>query len=243
MKLSVTEIQSWGFGEKVACAIDEALPNAPEKIKANPYVLMEVEGISFLRADKVARNYFSIDLNDERRQRALIQKLLLDNRNLGHTFLPTTILEREMKKQLMTNVKALQAAIEHGELILEENRIYAKRLWTAETECASYLRARIPTEVDSIVTKRNYYDLDEYQQQAVNLAPARYLLVITGGPGTGKTHTVKRICDVLQGPVALCAPTGKAAKRLMELTGREAKTIHRCLELRMEAGATIRTKS
>jgi ATP-dependent exoDNAse (exonuclease V) alpha subunit len=243
--MSKDETEAWlrtvGLGERMAERVAEELPNAKEAITANPYsALMSIDGINFIRADKIARNYFNILLDDGRRQMALVTKLLDDQKALGHTFLPAYTLEKAMKKEGMTSTEPLQAALERGDVILDDNRVYTRRMFEAECGCAANLRLRAqassvtaPNEIRlSLGPRPEEVNLDDDQLTAYFSAPYQNTMVITGGPGTGKTHTINSISALLESKhsrVGLCAPTGKAAKRLQELTGRKAQTIHRML--------------
>lgn len=232
---TLVALQKMGFGEKMAQSVAEEFgyDKVQDLLIADPFHLMEVDGISFTRADKIARNYFSVDLNDPRRQKALVYKLLDEQRNLGHVFLPGIKLEKEMKKEGITGLEALEAALKSGALVAEENRIYTRKLWDAEVGCAQYIKERMGSlDENAWPSSAIKIDDDPDQSAAVRAAPNCKMLVITGSPGSGKTFTINKMCEALEHRgeiVGLCAPTGKAAKRMQELTGRSAKTIHRML--------------
>lgn len=108
--------------------------------KENPYRLMEVEGIGFMKADNVAIQ-LGVQSEDPRRQRALIQHVLEQNKNFGNVYLPATILEKECKKQNVHMFQErLNEMINNHEVILEENRIYLAKLYVAECETADMLK-------------------------------------------------------------------------------------------------------
>jgi exodeoxyribonuclease V alpha subunit len=232
----IQALNAMGFGKIMAPAIAEffGMESVISKIEADPYILMQMDGISFGKADKVARSYYSVTSNDPRRQRALIYKLVDDSKNLGHTYLPLLHLEKEMAKQNITQVDALATLIRKRELILDDNRIYTYKMFKCETDTAKIFKRRIKDNGNTMKITQPpaslLEGLDEDQAEAVKSSAWSYLMVVTGGPGTGKTHVIKRIADLLSGErVGLCAPTGKAAKRMQELTGRKAFTIHRML--------------
>jgi hypothetical protein len=134
-----------GLGDKLADRVAEELTyeKVVDLVKNDPYSLMKVDGISFQKADKIARNYYSCDLNDKRRQKALIYHLLDGQKNLGHTFLPLLKLEKAMEKENITDFSLLEEAAQSGDLILEENRVYTRKMFEAEVGCAMLFRARI----------------------------------------------------------------------------------------------------
>jgi exodeoxyribonuclease V alpha subunit len=201
----------------------------------NPYRLMEVDGISFTKADKIAK-FLSVEDEDPRRQRALIQKAMEDNKNFGHAFLPITILEKALRKEKVINYEEhLKELVKSGDLVVDDNRIYSRLMWRAEGDVATSVvkRKRLFPEImgKAVDLEERSGDID--QAQAISSFPQYGILVITGGPGTGKTFTIDSICERLERngyKFALCAPTGKAAKRLQDLTGKPAKTIHRLLK-------------
>jgi hypothetical protein len=113
----------------------------------NPYRLMDVEGFGFSKSDNVA-HMLGIQNEDPRRQRALIQSVLETNKSFGNTYLHTTILEKECKKQNVSKfTERLTEMIEKGEVILDENRIYLKRLYDAECEVCDMIRVLIGKDV------------------------------------------------------------------------------------------------
>lgn len=116
-------------------------------LTANPYDLIKVEGIAFPKADKVAQNYFSITLDDPRRQRALIWGLLDQQKNFGHTFLPQVKLEKEMKKMGVGEISFLTEAVNIGVLVLDDNRVYTSQMYDAEKGAALLVKERIKHNV------------------------------------------------------------------------------------------------
>lgn len=230
----LTAFQMIGIGGTVADRVIAHFGDNTHKIifEEDPYRLMEIEGIGFTKADNAAK-LLGIEDNDPRRQSALTLFIIENNKSFGHTFLPITVLEKALRKErIVAYDKILGELEERGMIVREDNRVYIRRLYEAETETVSYLKDRIssPIEPDMPTGDANA-DLD--QLRAVALAPLSHLLVMTGGPGSGKTTTVRSICNILRDQnysVGLCAPTGKAAKRMQDLTSRSASTIHRLLK-------------
>jgi len=137
-------LQLYGLGERMAERVAEELgfDKVIELIAKDVYVIMKVDGISFQKADKIALNYFSYNVNDKRRQKALIYNLLDGQKGLGHTYLPVIKLEGEMKKHSITETSLLKESIENGELVLDDNRVYTRKMFEAETGSAALLRKR-----------------------------------------------------------------------------------------------------
>jgi hypothetical protein len=135
-----------GLGEKMAQRVAEELgyDKVLDILNTDVYHVMKVDGISFQKADKMALNYFSYDVNDKRRQKALLYNLLDGQKNLGHTFLPVVKMEAAMKKQNITSASLLEEAVASGDLILDDNRVYTRKLFTAEVGCAFLLKQRFP---------------------------------------------------------------------------------------------------
>ena len=222
---------------------------AMEAVEANPYLLSdEFYGVSFAAVDEIALG-MGMDAGSGRRLEAAVLYELSHNLNNGHVFLPRDKLLAATEQligedggrieEALDNLIARRAVVE--ESLGKISACYLYRLWEAETYTARKLRDMLSFRAD---TGRNVSALIDriereqgityaaQQRRAVELAATRGLLLITGGPGTGKTTSVRAVValfDSLGLDVALMAPTGRAAKRLSELTGREAQTIHRCL--------------
>jgi exodeoxyribonuclease V alpha subunit len=222
----------------------EVLENQPYRLAA------EVAGIGFRTADQIAMS-LGKDRHDPSRIASGIDFALLQTSQAGHCCVPEELLVRETAKLLQADsmeialrlnelIKANQLYVEdfHGMVL-----IYPKHLYYAEKQVAErllYLRDKakqVAEEnyeriVDSWETSASIA-LAEAQRQAVVSALQHGVLALTGGPGTGKTTVVKGILAVLEAAgckIMLGAPTGRAAKRLSETTGREAMTVHRLLE-------------
>jgi exodeoxyribonuclease V alpha subunit len=225
---------------------DRAVP----VVKENPYRLAtDIHGIGFLTADKIAQN-LGIDPNSRIRAEAGILHVLNELVEEGHCFYPKDALIEKSQGMLGISLDTLDQALQslaRSERIVIEKRperpVYLGELSIAETEVAGALNdlasKPLPSyrirfdEVVQRVEKTGAIRLAEGQKDALRKSLSCRILVITGGPGTGKTTVVKGIVQAYKGvgaKVLLAAPTGRAAKKLSEATGHEAKTIHRLLE-------------
>jgi exodeoxyribonuclease V alpha subunit len=220
-------------------------------IQENPYKLAEdVTGVGFKVADEIAHRV-GIHLDSDFRIRSGILYILLQASAEGHTYLPKEVLTDRACELLGVSTEAVEKhymdmAIDK-KLILkqgeEQLQIYASTFYYMEMNTAVMLRELnvkydvAETAVESRIQKieeLSEITLDEMQRIAVKEAVRSGLLVITGGPGTGKTTTINTIIKYFESEgldICLAAPTGRAAKRMSETTGFEAKTIHRMLEL------------
>ncbi|VBB09428.1 Hypothetical protein LUCI_4718 [Lucifera butyrica] len=224
---------------------------AIDVLQENPYRLAEeVAGIGFRTADQIATS-LGLDRNHPGRLAAGIQYALLQTAQAGHSCVPEDMLVAETAKLLSVDraevAEQLTLMLKQGQLFVEDlhgmTLIYPRYLYYAEKRVAERLIALRDHarqvgggDFDGIVARweeQSGVRLAEAQRQAVEWSLAHGVLVLTGGPGTGKTVTVKGILEVLEGQgfkILLGAPTGRAAKRLSEATGREAVTVHRLLE-------------
>lgn len=225
---------------------------ALERLTADLFALTEVEGIGFLTADKLWQAQGN-PLDDARRlTAAAVYALQQAAQQAGHSFLPRP---RAIKGVMhYTRVPAdeaelaVQSAVELGRLSCEEpdlfgqtevsadqERIYLPHLLRGEKKLAQAVRTLLatpPTEDGWAVSIQDAKGLSEEQASVLELLKEQRLVVLTGGPGTGKSTTTKAVADLAEHlglEVALCAPTGKAARRLGEVTGRTASTVHRLL--------------
>lgn len=226
--------------------------NAVEQVKANPYVLCDSGlWISFERADAIAKAMgFGTDTNF--RIRAGIEHILRHNLyGGGHTYIPSDKLIPMTSKML--SVSDGEVSIELEKLIEEEElcetefgerqAVFLPEAFRAETYAAGRLKLMLqinPPEIGdcsrriSEVEKNFGILYAEKQKNAIETACSKGLMILTGGPGTGKTTTINAIISIYEAmglKVSLAAPTGRAAKRMSEVTGKEAKTIHRLLEM------------
>ena len=231
-----------------------------EVIRGDPYLLARtVHGIGFRTADTVAEQ-LGIPRNSIQRARGAILYLLERMAEDGHVCAPVGYLENQFRAALDMDSDLAQQAVaelaEGHEIFLEgsgsEAVIYLRRLHEAETDVAKRLRelSRGRTMADHAIEraiagadKVNPFPLSMEQKAALRCALKSKVAVITGGPGTGKTTLLRSLLmalDYLGIKPTLAAPTGRAARRLAEATGREAKSIHRLLEYSPDSGQFIR---
>ena len=219
---------------------------AVEMVKANPYCVCEISGIGFLRADRIA---FSMGFasNSPERISAAILHSLSDALTSGHTFLPSDILIEKVTALVSTDsetaLNQLTTLILKSKVFKRNIKeigevIYLPAMHKAETSCAKILTALANSNAEKIPYCENDFtnsiNLAPEQLEGVRSVMENRLTVITGGPGTGKTTLLTTIISILNKNglnIALCAPTGRAAKRMSQLCKTEAKTIHRLLEM------------
>lgn len=220
-------------------------------IENNPYRLAEdIKGIGFKIADDIASRT-GITYNSQHRIKSGIIYLLRQNSQAGHTYVPVDILTKQSIQMLSENETEIDRAIMQlsieKKVIIREERVYLSIFYKREVESASMLRGldisfSEDTEyVNRFLDKRKEEKdlvLDEQQNKAVHTSATRGVTVITGGPGTGKTTVISIIIEYFEAlgqNVVLCAPTGRAAKRITESTNRDAMTIHRLLEIKVNS--------
>jgi exodeoxyribonuclease V alpha subunit len=252
-------LQSHGVSTHYAIKIYKFYgPNAVALVRENPYRLAtEIHGIGFKSADKIA-GALGIPADAPQRMEAGALHLLSLAADRGHLYLPQKELLEEARALLAAEPwrieQALSALADSGAVVVEplpaapedpaEAAVYLRALHTAEAGIAARVHALLvqpplPFEIDldralDWFEKSERIALAPQQRQAIRAGLTRKALVITGGPGTGKTTLVRGIVRILEKKgqkVLLAAPTGRAAKRLAEATGGEASTLHRLLEL------------
>jgi exodeoxyribonuclease V alpha subunit len=199
----------------------------------DPYRLTEVDGVGFLRADRIA---LAVDVPPEspRRAQAAAAYALAEAEQQGHTHLPLDELARRTAKLTGLQPDRDSLVLAPG-LLLEEGRVYREPTHASEVAVAETLRARAsqPPQLEHRPGEAPEDELTDEQWAAVRGAFAARISVLTGGPGVGKTVCTRAIvaeARAADAKIALCAPTGRAARRLEEATGQEAQTIHRMLE-------------
>jgi exodeoxyribonuclease V alpha subunit len=251
-------LQSHGVSTQYAIKIYKVYgPSAIHRVRENPYRLAtDIYGIGFKTADKIAAALGTPPDAPQRIEAGTLYLLSLAG-DRGHLFLPRRELLEEAQKLLGAEPRrveqALAALTAAGQLVVEplaaapadpsEAAVFLKALHTAEEGIAARLRALLvqpplPFEIDveralEWFEKSERVALAPQQRQAIRAGLTRKVLVVTGGPGTGKTTLVRGIVRILEKKgqrVLLAAPTGRAAKRLAEATGGEASTLHRLLE-------------
>jgi exodeoxyribonuclease V alpha subunit len=262
-------LQSHGVGTARAVRIYKQYgEQAIDIVRANPYRLAtDIWGVGFRHADQLAER-LGIDRGSPLRARAALRYVLQELSNHGHCGFPEAAVIARTTELTGIATEVVTAAVEHerseGELVretlpgvpTEEPWLYLKPLFLAEHGVARAIRAlrEGPHPLPSIdlaaalgwVEKKMGLDLAATQRDAIRQAATRKVLVITGGPGVGKSTIVRGILEIYAAKglrCALCAPTGRAARRLGETTGREAKTIHRLLEFDPALGGFKRDRS
>jgi exodeoxyribonuclease V alpha subunit len=247
-------LQSHGVSTHYAIKIYKAYgAQATRLVRENPYRLAtDIHGIGFKSADKIAAA-LGIPKDAPQRIEAGTLYMLGAGADRGHIYLPRGTLIEEAEKLLEAPAAGVETAIaalaETEQIVLEdlseapEKAVFLKSLHAAESGVAARVRTlliqpMLPLEIDldralDWFEKEERIDLARQQRQAIRAGLTRKVLVITGGPGTGKTTLVRGIVRILEKKrqkVLLAAPTGRAAKRLAEATGAAATTLHRLLE-------------
>ncbi|MGN0453435.1 MAG: ATP-dependent RecD-like DNA helicase [Ruminococcus sp.] len=243
---------AFGIGASEAVSIWKKYgPQTINIIEENPYSLCAEGGsVSFETADMIAKKK-SFESDSSVRIRAGLAYVLRHNRRSGHTCLPQDKLLKTasdfLEVELYKSESALNAMIEDGTLIrdifADREFIFLPDLYQSEAYTAARMKMllRFPVkpmddaeELIESVEKRNSIKYAKLQKEAIMQALQKGLLILTGGPGTGKTTTLNGIIEILKRKgqtVLLAAPTGRAAQRMSELTHCEAKTLHRLLEV------------
>ncbi len=232
-------MHSLGLGPALARRIRKRYgERAVQVLRDDPYLVAEqVAGVGFKTADAIGRAS-GLALDDPKRAAGAVLHLLGEHAEAGHVYATRDDLVRTAEK-LEVPAERVEEALEtlagRRLIVREDEAVYATPLYQAEREVAALLRERSGTasKREVVVDARALEGLSEAQADAVRASFAGRLLVLTGGPGTGKTTTVRGIVRAHKAAgkqVVLCAPTGRAAKRLSEAAGAEARTIHRLLE-------------
>ncbi len=234
-------------------------------IGENPYRLAEeVFGIGFKTADRIAQK-MGIDKKAVIRVEAGILHQLSQGTSEGHVFLPSNELGGIVQSVLDVDEELYERSLknleERSRIVLEkedrgEQVVYLQRLYEAERGSSVYLRKlaefpvmKISGDADRLIeslSAATSLRLSDTQTNAVRAAFQHKISIVTGGPGTGKTTLIAAVVNIMEKAgkrVMLCAPTGRAAKRLTETTGREARTIHRLLEFNPHIRSFIRNRN
>lgn len=258
MRKAMMFLQQYGISQTLGAKIYQQYKQDMYRIlKENPYKMAEdISGVGFKIADEIAVRIGIHTDSDYRIRSGLLYILLLATAE-GHVYLPKRVLLARAEKLLGVQADYMEKhvvdlAIDRKIVVKEiandftdekEQIVYASQYYQIELHTAQMLhelnlKDTVDEEViaDKIrrIQKAEKIELDEMQQQAIVEAVKNGLLVITGGPGTGKTTTINGIIRYFEMEgldIYLAAPTGRAAKRMTEATGYEAKTIHRMLEL------------
>ena len=246
-------LDKFGIGPQNAEKVYKALgANAIEEIESNPYVLIDlVNKVNFEQIDRMALS-LGFEYNNEKRIRSGVKHALILMTFNGHCCTRYESLIDYVKKLLNVSDNEVEECIINmkakEDIVLEERDgcewVYLYQYYKVEKNVAERLQdlanydnikkiSRFNKELEMFEKKSNI-DLSEKQKEAIEAINEHNVCVITGGPGTGKTTIIKTIIDIFKHnemkPV-LCAPTGRAAKKMTEATGEEAKTLHRLLEI------------
>lgn len=252
MRQAMMFLQEYGISMSLAVKIyQEYGPRLYTVIKENPYQLADdIAGVGFNMADEIAKRVGIFTDSDFRIKSGVLYTLLQATGN-GHTYLPETDLLSQASELLRVEPESIEKHLMDMQidkrLVIRESEgvrvVYASQYYYMEMGVARMLhdlniRGREPEEKIRKkllqIQKEESIELDEKQVQAVVEAVNSGLLIITGGPGTGKTTTINTIIRYFESEemeILLAAPTGRAAKRMTEATGYEARTIHRLLEI------------
>ena len=227
---------------------------ALDMVKANPYLLStDACGVEFSLTDGIALSMGIAEDSDCRIQAAVTFELS-HNENNGHVFLPRPKLLAATSQLLDCGEELVERALDdlvsRGSVVQEQvanvEACYLRRLWEAEASACARLNGLLAVEADESRQAARTIDEIERQQgityapqqrKAVQLAARHGVVILTGGPGTGKTTTLRGIVALFQKmglDILLAAPTGRAAKRMSELTDMEAQTIHRLLGMKWD---------
>ena len=248
-----------GFLEKFGIGVESAKKvynllgvNAIEEIEADPYILMEISrGVDFKQIDEMAIR-LGIERENQKRVKSGIKYALIRITYNGHCCTLKTNLIEYVKQLLGVTEEVIEDGIinlkVNNEIVMEDREgeewIYLYTFFNAEQQIADRVivldKARNIKKVSNIekelkmIEEKTDIILSEKQKEAIKAINENNVTIITGGPGTGKTTIIKSIIEIYRQKkykIVLCAPTGRAAKRMTETTGEEASTLHRLLEI------------
>jgi len=228
-------------------------------LRENPYRLAEdISGIGFAGADKVAES-LGVEKNSPQRMQAGLIFALQDAAGEGHVCVPEDRLISAAAELLGVDATLLPEAIRalesQRQIVRQGTDCFLSALHLAEAGCAHHMKRLIAAKKVDVsidiekaiawVEKQQGIQLSEEQREALRMSVGAPVLVITGGPGTGKTTLVRGLIGIFEAKglsVLLAAPTGRAAKRMEAATGRPSSTIHRLLEFSPRTGGFVRTE-
>lgn len=247
MQDGVMFLQNYGISVNLAGKIFATYGNEMyDIIRQNPYKLAEdIEGLGFRTCDDIARKAGIMADSDFRIESGIQYALMMAEAN-GHCYLPLKELSDDTQNLLDIYIEDLRQYLidlqMHNRIVVKGEKVYRQQLYFTELQVAKQLQdlnvvnktkdEQLEARIDEVMEKEGI-ELDPMQREAVSTAANAGLLVITGGPGTGKTTTINTILHVFDEEgktILLAAPTGRAAKRMSEATGWTASTIHRLLE-------------
>ena len=247
-------LEKFSIGPSNASKVYKKLGNhAIEQIEENPYILMDItRGVEFKQIDKIAME-LGLEHNNEKRLKSGIKYSLLLVSYHGHTcVLLENLIEFVNNLLGITKEEIDHAIIElkvNNEIVLEKREddttwVYLEAFYQAEYHIAERIillnQSKNIKKIEKIekelkqMKKNSKIELSDKQIEAMKAVNENNVCIITGGPGTGKTTVIKNMIELYESKgkkVVLCAPTGRAAKRMTETTGKEAKTLHRLLEI------------
>ena len=248
-------LERFGIGAEFAKKVYELLGvNAIEQIEKDPYILIDIaRGVDFKQIDKMALD-LGISYDNDKRIRSGIKYALIRATYNGHA----CVIKENLIEFVISLLDVMTENIEDGlielrandEIVIEERNdgtgtwIYLSNFYYTEQDIALRIKRlqsapnvkqikNIAVLLKKLETQSNI-ELSEKQKEAIELVNENNVTIITGGPGTGKTTIIKSIIDIYEqkgNKVVLCAPTGRAAKKMTETTGKEASTLHRLLEI------------
>jgi len=231
-------LEEHGVPAAVAARIYRAYgPGAIETLRTDPYALTELDGIGFATADALAQA-LGTPPDSPGRLDAGLRHALREAESDGHCHLPRADLEGRARRLLGADADdRIDDLAARGRLVIEGDRVFDPGMYAVERRLAAHVRALVDDEprLRLRAPRRptsGFVPTDD-QWAVVQAVLDHRLAILTGGPGTGKSQTMRTLVDLVhaeKGTVRLCAPTGKAARRLAEMTGAMATTIHRLLE-------------
>ena len=240
---TIREVESFLYSHRISAGLAARLvrqygDDVVAVLTGDPYRLTELPRVGFKIADRIART-LGVELDDPQRLRAGLSFVLEEAEANGNTFLLLDELWHDAGRLLgVGEPEPLEAAVRAlvlaAELVVERERVYRAELWEMERRLGHALGERARAEPAELFAepRRPEVDVSDEQWGVVDLVRTRRLVLLTGLPGSGKTHTQRVLVDIARRArkrVLLCAPTGKAARRMRDLTGHEAMTIHRAL--------------
>jgi exodeoxyribonuclease V alpha subunit len=253
---TIREVETFLFAHGIAAGLATRLvreygDDVVDVLTHDPYRLIELPRVGFKTADRIARS-LGVELDDPQRLRAGLHFALEEAEADGNTFLPLAELWPRAGKLLeIADVEPLESAVRalvvDGDVVVEADRVYRTELWETERRLAETLARRVSARAAELFAEpdRPAVQVSDEQWAVVELVRTRPLVLLTGLPGAGKTHTQRAIVEIARRArvrVLLCAPTGKAARRMRDLTGHDAMTIHRALGYSPFAGGFQRNE-